>query len=297
MKPYDTLPDSYHACRVGFGCMRIAGDPDRGRAALIAAWEAGYRLFDHADIYSVGRCETLFGALLREMPAMRASILIQSKVGIRFADEQGPGRYDFSREHLLRAVDGCLERLGVPCLDLLLLHRIDLLADADEIAAVIDQLHTQGKVQHFGLSNASNAQFRMLAARSPRPLVANQIEINLDRISALSDGSLDLCQELGHSPQAWCPLAGIGYPAWGRCADSARWRLVEEELARQATRYDTDPAGIALAWLLRPPARIMPLIGSCTPERIRAATAAVDLDYAREDWYRLYCARQGAPMA
>ena len=290
------LPAAYHACRLGYGCMRIAGDRAKGRAAVIAAYEAGYRLFDHADIYAGGACESLFGEILREVTGMRQAIVLQGKVGIRPRTATTPGQYDFSREHLAAAIDGCLRRLGVERLDILLLHRIDLLADPDEVAAVFAAAHAAGKVGAFGVSNASPSQVRMLAARLRVPLVANQVEINLDRIDALTDGTLDQCQELGISPQAWCPIAGVGYSAWGKYASPAQWRLVEAELDRQAAALGSDRAGVNLAWLLRHPARIVPLIGSTTPERIRAALAAAALPYSRNQWYALHEARRGQAM-
>ena len=293
----DALPPAYHACRLGYGCMRISGDRAKGRAAVIAAYEAGYRLFDHADIYGGGACESLFGEILREVPGMRQAIVLQGKVGIRKAAGKGqPGQYDFSREHLTAAIDGCLARLRVERLDILLLHRIDLLADPDEVAAVFAAAHAAGKVGAFGVSNASASQVRMLAARVRVPLVANQVEINLDRIDALTDGTLDQCLELGISPQAWCPIGGVGYGAWGRHASPAQWRLVEAELDRQAAALGSDRVGVNLAWLLRHPARIMPLIGSTTPERIRAALVAAALPYGRNDWYALHEARRGQPV-
>lgn len=292
----DVLPPAYHACRLGYGCMRISSDRTKGRAAVLAAFEAGYRLFDHADIYGGGACESLFGEIMREVAGMRQAIVLQGKIGIRLRTPLTPGQYDFSREHLTAAIDGCLRRLGVERLDILLLHSIDLLADPDEVAAVFSAAHAAGKVGAFGVSNASPSQLRMLAARLGRPLVANQIEINLDRIDALSDGTLDQCLELGISPQAWCPLGGVGYGAWGRNASPAQWRLVEAELDRQAAARGSDRAGINLAWLLRHPARIMPLIGSTTPERIRAALSAADLPCSRNDWYALHEARRGQAM-
>lgn len=292
----DTLPPAYHACRLGYGCMRIAGDRAKGRAAVIAAYEAGYRLFDHADIYGGGACESLFGEILREVSGMRQAIVLQGKVGIRPRRPGSPGQYDFSREHLTAAIDGCLARLGVERLDVLLLHRIDLLADPDEVAAVFAAAHAAGKVAAFGVSNASPSQLRMLAARVGRPLLANQVEINLDRTDALTDGTLDQCIELGISPQAWCPIGGVGYGAWGRHASPAQWRLVEAELDRQAAAHRSDRVGINLAWLLRHPARIVPLIGSTTPERIRSALAATAIPYSRDDWYQLNEARRGQAM-
>lgn len=289
----DPLKPAYHACRLGYGCMRISGDRAKGRAAVIAAYEAGYRLFDHADIYGGGACESLFGEVMREVVGMREAIVLQGKVGVRLPNPQHPGQYDFSRQHLTAAVEGSLKRLGVERLDILLLHRIDHLADPDEVAAVLDGLHVAGKVAAFGVSNASPAQVRMLAKRLRFPLLANQVEFNLDRIDVLLDGTLDQCLECGISPQAWCPIGGVGYPAWGKQASPAQWKLVQAELDRQATRLGTDRVGVNLAWLLRHPARIMPLIGSTTPERIRAALAAVTLAYGRDDWYNLFEARRG----
>ena len=292
----EILKSTYHACRLGYGCMRIAGDRTQGRAAVLAAYEAGYRLFDHADIYGRGACESLFGDILREVSGMREAIFLQSKVGIRPRTDQSPGQYDFSREHLTAAVDSCLHRLGVERLDSLLLHRIDLLADPDDVSAVFANLHASGKVAAFGLSNASPAQVRMLAARVRVPLLINQVEINLDRMDALIDGTLDQCLERRISPQAWCPIGGVGYTAWGRFASPAQWRLVETELDRQAKRHSTDRVGINLAWLLRHPANIVPLLGSTKPERIRAALASTTIPYSRDDWYNLYEARRGQAM-
>ncbi|MEK7411759.1 MAG: aldo/keto reductase [Planctomycetota bacterium] len=287
------LTPTYHACKLGYGCMRIAGDRTKGRAAVIAAYEAGYRLFDHADIYGGGACETLFGEVLRDVSGMRDAIVIQGKVGIHLPTKPKPGQYDFSREHLTAAVDGCLKRLGVDRLDVLLLHRIDHLADPDEVAAVFDNLHASGKVTAFGVSNASPSQYRMLAARIRFPLLANQVEINLDRIASFTDGTLDQCLELGVSPQAWCPIGGVGYAAWSKFASSAQWKLVQAELDRQAAKHGTDRVGINLAWLLKHPAKIVPLIGSTTPERIRSALTSVKIAYTRDDWYNLYEARNG----
>jgi predicted oxidoreductase len=294
--PTPGLPDTYFACRLGYGCMRIAGDAAKGRAAVLAAYEAGYTLFDHADIYGGGACEELFGKILKDTPGMREHIVLQSKVGIRPRNADAPTRYDFSREHLTTAVEGCMRRLGVDHLDMLLLHRIDLLANGEEVASVIDELHAAGKVGHFGVSNASPSQVRMFAAHWRVPIVANQIEVNLDRIDSLTDGALDQCQEMHISPQAWCPIGGVGYGAWGRNATPAQWRLVEIELDRQAAALGTDRVGVNLAWLLKHPSRMVPLIGSTTPARITSALKAVDLAYSREDWYRLHEARRGQAM-
>ena len=291
--------------RLIYGCMRIAGDGGsearaRGKRAVQTAVDAGYDVFDHADIYGDGSCEALFGELLTESPGLRERLTIVSKCGIRFAgdpDEMAPKRYDFSRQHITRSVEGSLSRLGIEQLDLLLLHRPDYLFDVHELAAVLSDLRTAGKVRHFGVSNFSPSQVRLLTAVCDVPFEANQVEINLHRIDALTDGTLDQCQQLGITPQAWAPLAGA-VPQAGRthfsAADAAR---VAAELSAQAARYGVDDWLIALAWLLRHPAGIAPVIGTTTPERIHASVAALDVEYTREDWYRLLEARSGFAVA
>lgn len=290
--------------RLVYGCMRIAGDgsPDaiaRGKRAVRTAVDAGFTLFDHADIYAGGACEKLFGDCLREAPGLRDRVLIMSKCGIRPGgkpEKNSPKRYDFSRAHLERSVDGSLRRLGIERLDLLLLHRPDYLMDAAEVAAVFAELQAAGKVSHFGVSNFSPAQLELLQSACDRPLLVNQVEINLHAIDALRDGTLDQCQRLGITPQAWCPLGGVAYPAWGNALLPEAAQRLRDEIDRQAEDYGTDAASIALAWLLRHPAEICPLIGSTTPERIAAAPRALEVDYRREDWYRLLEARTGQPV-
>ena len=284
--------------------MRLAGDGsrddiDRGKRAVHAAVDAGYTLFDHADIYGRGACESLFGEVLRESPGLRDKMVIASKCGIRFAGTpaaEDPARYDFSADHIARSVDGSLERLGIEQLDLLLLHRPDYLMRAHEVAAAFDRLKGSGKVAHFGVSNFSASQVALLDGETSEPLAANQVEINIHNIDALENGVLDQCQRLDVTPQAWCPIAGVAYPARGNTFSGDDEARIRAELDRQCAAYGVDDWIIALAWLLRHPARISPIIGSTTPERIRAAKRALDLDYSREDWYRLLEARNGEPV-
>jgi len=290
--------------RLVYGCMRLAGDGTRddvanGKRAVHAALDAGYTQFDHADIYGGGRCEALFGELLRESPGIRERIVVTTKCGIRRAGDpspDAPARYDFSAQHLYRSVDGSLQRLGIERIDLLLLHRPDYLLQADEVATVFQSLRAAGKVAHFGVSNFSPRQVDLLTSATTEPLLANQVEINLHNIRALTDGTLDQCQQLGMTPQAWCPLGGVAYPAWGNTFAADDERRIRAELARQCGRYGVDDWIIALAWLLAHPAGIMPIVGSTTPARIVAAKRALDVEYSREDWYRLLEARNGAPV-
>jgi predicted oxidoreductase len=269
--------------------MRIAEDPERGKRAVLAAVDAGYTLFDHADIYGNGQSEEIFGEVLRESPGLREKILVQGKCGVRW----DPSHYDNSREHILKSTEDSLARLGIDQLDMLLVHRPDFLMNAEEVAETFASLHSAGKVARFGVSNFSVSQFDLLQSAVAEPLVTNQIEINLHNIEALENGVLDQCQRLGVTPQAWCPLAAVAYTAWGNTFTEADQARVDAELSRQSDIYSQEPWIIALAWLLKHPANISPIIGSTTPERIAAAWIALDLDYTREDWYRLLEARNG----
>jgi len=287
-----------------YGCMRVAGsgtrdDLDKGKRALCAAVDAGYTQFDHADIYGNGLCEQLFGEFLRDNPGIRERIVVTTKCGIRMAgdpDEDAPGRYDFSARHITTSVEGSLRRLGIERIDLLLLHRPDYLMRAHEVAVTLDALKASGAVANFGVSNFTPSQVELLRSAVGDALLVNQVEINLHNISALSDGTLDQCQRLTMTPQAWCPLAGVAYPAWGNTFTTADEQRIRTELRRQCEKYGVEDWIIALAWLLKHPAGISPIIGSTTPERIEAAKQAFGFEYERVDWYRLLEARNGAPV-
>ena len=278
------------ASRLAYGCMRLDGET--AKHAVMAAFDAGYTLFDHADIYGDGTCEALFGEVLRESPGLRDKILIQSKCGIR----KDPARYDFSRDYIIQSVEGSLGRLGIEQLDLFLLHRPDYLMHAGEVAEAFATLKSSGKVAHFGVSNFSASQVDLLQSALTEPLLINQVEINIHNIDAFENGVLDQCQRSGIIPQAWCPIAGVAYPAWGNTFSDADNAGIRSELERQSAIYDADDWIIALAWLLKHPAMISPIIGSTKPSRIAAATTALDIEYTREDWYRLLEAREGRPV-
>ena len=225
--------------------------------------------------------------------------MIASKCGIRFAgdpDGDSPGRYDFSSAHINKSVEGSLRRLGVERLDMLLLHRPDYLMDAAEVAGALESLQASGKVAHVGVSNFSPSQVDLLQSQLSLPLLVNQVEINIHNISAFTDGTLDQCQRLGISPQAWGPIGGVVRPAWRNTFSDEQQSRIHAEFDRQAARYGIDNWIVMLAWLLRHPAEICPIIGSTSPERIAAAKQAFDVSYAHEDWYRLLEARNGEPV-
>ena len=300
MKLRDMPLAEISSSRLIYGCMRICGDNSmedrlKGKYAIEAAIDAGYTHFDHADIYGQGQCELLFGEVLAASPSLRDKIIITSKAGIRpkMEGDNAPTRYDFSQQYILSSVDASLNRLGVECLDLFLLHRPDYLMDAEIVAETFAILKAAGKVKHFGVSNFSHSQVALLQSKMSMPLVANQIEINIHNIDSLHNGVLDQCQQHGIAPIAWCPLGGVAYSAWGNTFAVEDELRIENELAQQSEKYQAEPWLVILAWLLRHPAGIFPIIGSTTPERVLAATRALAIEYDREDWYRLLEARNG----
>jgi predicted oxidoreductase len=307
--------------RLVLGCMSLGGPWDaqdigeadiaQAHAALDAARSIGITVFDHADIYKRGRAERCFGALLRRQPSLRDGLILQSKCGIRFADDAGPGRYDLSAEYIIASVQGSLERLGTDHLDLLLLHRPDPLMEPEEIAQAFRHLQERGQVRCFGVSNMQASQMRWLQQALDQPLVANQLEMSLGKLDWLAQdssfndgqsasalpwaGTLQHCQAEGVQLQAWSPLAQ-GRFSGAAAPDDARGQATSALVRELAARYQAPTESIVLAWLLRHPAGIQPVIGSSQPERILACGAATQLQLSREDWYRLYVSARGQAL-
>lgn len=260
----------------------------------MAAFDAGYTLFDHADIYSDGLAEWVFGRVLKSNPGLRDKIVIASKCGIRKAGEPGAGapyRYDFSTEHIIQSCEGSLKRLQTDRIDLYQLHRPDYLARPEEVAQAFTKLKEQGKVREFGLSNASPAFFAMIQKACPFKLIVNQVEISLMRLDFFRNGTMEHCLTERVIPLAWSPLAA------GRLCFTGPIDLNEPGHARRiqlrdtidliAREHDVSRAVVAIAWLLKHPAGIMPIVGSADPRNIKAMTRAIDLDLSREEWYSL----------
>lgn len=303
----ETIPlgaSSLRSSQLAYGCWRIAGageisevTPDReasGCRSIITAYESGYTLFDHADIYCHGEAERIFGKALKSVAGMRDRIVITSKCGIRKGGEpdlESPYRYDFSAGHIIWSCEQSLKRLGVERIDLYLLHRPDYLCDAEEVSQAFCRLKQAGKVAEFGVSNFSPSQVNLLQKACPMRLIANQVEISLARLDCFHDGTLDQCSGEKIVPMAWSPLAGgrlgANDPIDLRDHDHARRLHIREALDLVARTHDTSRSVIAIAWLLKHPSRILPIIGTTDSERIRELTHAVDVHLTREEWYRL----------
>jgi predicted oxidoreductase len=276
--------------RLVYGCMRIVGDNSyenrrRGKEAVRTACKSGFTHFDHADIYGGGKCEKLFAEVLSEIPGMRKKIVITSKCGIcgkGNSNPDDPARYDFSESYILSSVDGILQRLNTDYLDILLFHQPDYLFRAEEVAGAFEKLKDSGKIRHFGVSNFRPSQVSLLQKYCPMPMITNQVEINIHNINTLLDGTLDQCQEMRITPQAWCPLGGIVYPAWGSTFSPDDEKRIKAEFDPQSAKYRTEDWIIMLAWLLKHPARIFPIIGTTNSFRVRTSLKALEIDYSRE---------------
>jgi predicted oxidoreductase len=286
--------------RLAYGCWRLAGsegggrlDPADGRRAVQAAYDAGYTFFDHADIYGRGECERIFGQALREISGARERMVLATKCGICPPWDGAQHCYDSSAGHIVASVEGSLSRMGIEQIDLLMIHRPDYLGDPAEMAAAFGKLREQGKVRWFGVSNFKPSQLTALQAACDVPLVAQQVELSLSALSALDDGTLDQCLAERITPLAWSPLAKgalLGSPRDDREAG------LHAHLDLLATRYHVGRAEMALAWLLRHPSRMIPIIGSVNPERIRHSVRADQIEISRDEWYALLIAARGTRL-
>lgn len=301
------------------GCMGFGGgwdaqlladaDVDKAQVATEAALAAGITLFDHANIYTLGKAEESFGRLFQRRPSLRHSLLLQSKCGIRFADAHGPKRYDLSAQHIIESVDESLRRLQTDYLDVLILHRPDPLMQPFEVAQAWQQIKAAGKARYLGVSNMHAAQIAWLQQVLDGPLVVNQLEMSLlkhDWLEATTcfndaqgatalawNGTLEYAQQHGMQLQAWGALAR-GWYSGGAPADvPAAVHRTAAYVQQLAQAHGVAAEAIVLAWLMQHPARIQPVIGTTDPRRIRACAQALDVALSRGEWYQLYATARG----
>ncbi len=293
--PFSDRPVS----QVALGCMRIASLSDaEADAYLNTALSLGYNYFDHADIYGGGRCEEVFGRALRRNPALRERMILQTKCGIK------RGMYDFSKQHILASVDGSLARLGVEQIDVLLLHRPDLLMDPDEVAAAFDALEASGKVRAFGVSNHSPLQIALLQKSVKQPLRINQLQLSVVNAGMISNGAnvnlanadgtnrdgylRDYCRLHGITVQPWSPLQH-GFIS-GPFLTNEQFAPVNRVIGELAAQYGVSATGMAIAWLLRLPDNMQPVVGTTNLPRMSEIAAASEIALDAADWYKIYLA-------
>ena len=310
-------PDKVPVSRIALGCMGLAGTwnpaevgPEHRRKAIAsfeASLEAGITFYDHADIYGGTACESIFKDCLEAVPGSREKFFIATKVGIR------SGYYEHSAGYIRQSIRGSLDRLGIDYVDLYQLHRPDPLTHPAETAAELDKLIEEGLVKYIGVSNYYPQQTLALKKYLKAPIVSNQISISLLRLDPIyegaaggpgsvdsaGDGVLDQCLELGITPLAYSPVGG-GWLAGTRDIPNDHGNKTNIENARAALRELSDayngatPTQLAIAWLLRHPAGIIPLVGSNNPEHIKEAAGAGQIELSRTDWYKLWVAARGA---
>jgi len=282
---------------VAVGCMRINSlEKKEAEQFVQTALEQGANFFDHADIYGGGTCEEIFADAIHMSPSVRENIILQSKCGIR------KGMFDFSKEHILHSVDGILSRLKTDYLDTLLLHRPDALVEPEEVAEAFDMLEQSGKVRHFGVSNQNPMQIQLLQKYVKQPLVANQLQlsitnanmisngvnVNMENNSAINrDGSiLDFCRLHDITIQPWSPFQ-YGFFE-GVFLGNEKFPELNQQIDEIAEKYQVSNTTIAIAWLLRHPANMQPVIGTMNVDRLIDCCKASDIQLTREEWYSIY---------
>ncbi len=288
--------------RLILGCMRMPKLSDKEAAKIIrSAYDLGINYFDHATCYGDGEAEERFGQAFPQTGIKRDQVIIQSKCGIR----KDNSTFDWTKSYILTAVDEILSRLKMEYLDVLLLHRPDLLFDPEEVAKAFDELESSGKVRHFGVSNTMPLQIDLLKKYVKQPLVINQLQLSLDQsqlldqalymnnketdMSVMRDGgALDYCRLNDITIQAWSPLQKgmIG----GTFIDHPDYPELNKKLEEIAKKYGLTKAGVAIAWILRHPAKMQVIAGTMNPTHLEELAAASEIQLSHEDWYSLYLA-------
>lgn len=241
---------------------------------------AGITSFDHADIYGDYSCEEVFGNVLRGNSALRNEMELVTKCGIKLLSDKRPDHwikhYDTSKKHILWSVENSLKMLSTDRIDLLLLHRPDPLLGPTEVAEAFTSLKKQGKVLHFGVSNFAPSKMEALQSYLSFPLVTNQIELSLFQHEDLFNGTVDTLMKHRMSPMAWSPLGG------GKHFEDGQ---LKNQLENLSHHYQSTPTQLLLAWLLRHPATIFPILGTTKPERIEEGAKSVALNLDRQHWF------------
>lgn len=281
---------------VAIGAMRLNSLDRAGAETFVnTALDAGANFFDHADIYGDGECEEIFSGAVGMSSSVREKLILQSKCGIR------KGSFDFSREHILASVDGILKRLRTDYLDALLLHRPDALVEPEEVAAAFDQLEAEGKVRHFGVSNQTPNQIELLKKYVRQPLVANQLQLSITNATMITrgfyvnmetdkavdrdGGILDYCRLHSVTIQPWSPFQ-FGFFE-GVFLDNAKFPELNKKIDEVAASHAVSNTTIAIAWLLRHPAKMQPITGTMNLQRLLDCCKASEVELSREEWYAI----------
>ncbi len=295
---YIKIPNSgLNVSEIALGCMRISGMPNQAITTLIhTALDEGINFFDHADIYGGGKSEAKFAEALGMNAHLREQMILQTKCGIQ------SGYYDFSKGHILDAVDGSLKRLRTEYVDVLLLHRPDALVEPEEVAEAFGILQKSGKVKYFGVSNQNPMQIDLLRKFVKQPILFNQLQLSIPftgmidagiNVNMKVDGSvdrdgsiLDYCRLHDITIQPWSPFQ-YGFFE-GVFLDNPKFPELNQTLTAMASAKGVTTTAIAIAWLLRHPARMQPILGTTTPQRVKDSCQASNVTLTRQEWYEIY---------
>ena len=300
---YITLgQDDKELSEIVLGMMRIEDKSVKEVEELVeTALSVGINAFDLADIYGRGRCEELLGLVLKNRPDLREEMWIQSKCGIRIEEFT---YFDFSKDYIIKSVDGILQRLKIDHLDSLLLHRPDALMESDQVAEAFDLLYKQGKVRDFGVSNQNPMMMELLKKDVKQPLAVNQLQLSAaftpgfesgfhvnmeDSQAAMRDGSIfEYCKLHDVVIQAWSVLQ-FGYFK-GNFVGNEKFQALNQVLDRLAIKYGVTSSTIAVSWILRYPAKMQAVVGTTNPKHLREVSQAANFSLTRKEWYEIYLA-------
>ena len=300
---YITLgQDDKELSEIVLGMMRIEDKSVKEVEELVeTALSVGINAFDLADIYGRGRCEELLGLVLKNRPDLREKMWIQSKCGIRIEEFT---YFDFSKDYIIKSVDGILQRLKIDHLDSLLLHRPDALMESDQVAEAFDLLYKQGKVRDFGVSNQNPMMMELLKKDVKQPLAVNQLQLSAaftpgfesgfhtnmeDSQAAMRDGSIfEYCKLHDVVIQAWSVLQ-FGYFK-GNFVGNEKFQALNQVLDRLAIKYGVTSSTIAISWILRYPAKMQAVVGTTNPKHLREVSQAGNFSLTRKEWYEIYLA-------
>ena len=285
--------------QISLGCMRLSKlTIDEAEKLISYAVDNGITLFDHADIYGARKCEKIFGEILKKNPTLRSKIIIQSKCGIC------KGYYDLSKEHIIKQTEESIKLLNCDYLDILLLHRPDALVDYNEVNEAFNYLYDKGLVKSFGVSNMNPVQIELYNKKLDHKIKHNQIQFSVYHSHIISEGlfvnmsEIESCNRSGNiieysmlndiSLQAWSPLMA----SWedGTFIDNTKYKKLNDKLAELAEKYNTTKNAIAIAWILRHPANIIPVVGTTSIKHLEEMLKAKDIELSKEEWYSLYLA-------
>lgn len=297
MKKINIANGEINASEIILGCMRI-DSLSKGEASTLinTALEEGINFFDHADIYGGGKSEEVFADAVGMNSSVREKFIIQTKCGIR------KGYFDFSKEHILNSVDGSLKRLNTDYIDVLLLHRPDTLMEPEEVAEAFSKLHSSGKVKYFGVSNQNPMQIELLSKYLNQKIIINQLQLSITN-TGMIDSGLNVNMQINPSIDRdgsileYCRLKDITIQAWspfqygffeGVFLDNDKFPELNNKINEIADSRGVTNTAIAIAWILRHPAKIQPIVGTTNQKRLKDICKASQVELTRQEWYEIY---------